>query len=289
MSRDFVPPEPHQWPVVDLLDGPALLLVAKGFYYLMANEAKAIAVANREDISHFAVHLTRKTSPDHSAKSNFVDIWNGRKIKAGGIHCLHKKGISGFSNEKQKLFKVSCFTEIPLNQLHLLVGEILGRRIELEPYGFVFSKELLIEKGAQPAIYINNYGENTFLRKSVDRLYDIAKPNVGNGLLWRMLPFINVMHDGHDFSWEREWRILGDLAFEANDVVCLIMPEGADEKNRKVMAKNGIAVISPGWRYEQIVAELAKQQRATKRKWVKLLAEKKETATKPPKTAAEDD
>ncbi|MFX7874564.1 hypothetical protein ABTK18_19225, partial [Acinetobacter baumannii] len=69
---------------------------------------------------------------------------------------------------------------------------------------------------------------------------------------------------GYDFSWEREWRVRGDLTFATKDIVCLILPDTGEDKLKERMAKNGIAVISPGWTYEQIVAELANQQRTTR-------------------------
>ncbi len=40
-----------------------------------------------------------------------------------------------------------------------------------------------------------------------------------------MLPMINVMHSGHDFMWEREWRIAENLEFELDDVKCVIFVE----------------------------------------------------------------
>jgi hypothetical protein len=92
--------------------------------------------------------------------------------------------------------------------------------------------------------------------------------------LWRILPFVNSMHKGYDFSWEREWRIRGDLKFSSRDIVCLVLPADREELLKERMAENGIAVISPGWTYEQIVAELANQQRTT-RSLAKALGESK--------------
>jgi hypothetical protein len=47
--------------------------------------------------------------------------------------------------------------------------------------------------------------------------------------------------------------------------VCVILPRTGHENLRAQFAKAGIAAISPGWTYEEIVSELAGQQRATKR------------------------
>lgn len=72
------------------------------------------------------------------------------------------------------------------------------------------------------------------------------------------------MHEGYDFSWEREWRIRGDLRFSPRDIVCVILPAQGQDALKERMARSGIATISPGWTYEQIVAELAKQQRTVR-------------------------
>lgn len=162
-------------------------------------------------------------------------------------------------------FQVACFTEVPLDQIHLLVGEIPGRQIKLEPYGIVFRKEFIVAKGGQPAIYVNSYNGNNWLRESADALYDASYVNRQLvEKLWRLLPFINAMHEGCDFSWEREWRVRNGLKFSVRDVVCVILPANGEDDLKTRCAEHGIAVISPGWTYEQIVSELARQQRTTR-------------------------
>lgn len=73
-----------------------------------------------------------------------------------------------------KQFYTTCFTETPLNQLHLLVRDIPGRRVKLAPYGVCFSKDFIVRKGGQPALYINEYNGNTWLRDCVDKLYETS-------------------------------------------------------------------------------------------------------------------
>ena len=55
------------------------------------------------------------------------------------------------------------------------------------------------------------------------------------------------------------------MYFEIDDLVCVILPEDGEEILKKMLAKRGVAVISPEWTYDQIVGELARQQRTTKR------------------------
>jgi len=82
------------------------------------------------------------------------------------------------------------------------------------------------------------------------------------GKIWKLLPFINVMHSGYDFTWEREWRMRGSLKFILRRLVCAILPDNdGDDDIRERLADAGIAAISPEWTYERMVAELARQHR----------------------------
>jgi hypothetical protein len=231
----------------------------------MASKHSAVTEL-REDVSRFVVHLTRDDRDDFkgggTAKANFLAILKDKRIYAFRSHCLHHAKIKGTAQEKS--FKVACFTEVPLNQIRFLVGPISGRNIELEPYGFVFRKEYLIDKGAQPAIYINSYSWNSHLREAVDEIYETAKSGGFKGKIWRLLPFINAMHEKYDFTWEREWRTRGSFSFAMKELVCVILPaDEKDEELRDRLAEAGIPAISPEWTYERIVAELAQQQRKT--------------------------
>ena len=174
--------------------------------------SKAEAVKDRSDISRFVVHLTRDDSKDFddgaTALDNFSNIIDERKIVALQPHCLHGSRIP---NKMKNKFSVCCFTEVPLTELHLLTDDIPGRKIKLSEYGIVFTREFIISKGAQPAIYINSYDGNTMMREAADMICDIAeKRKFKTGKLWRILPFLNAMHERCDFSWEREWRLNGD-------------------------------------------------------------------------------
>lgn len=228
------------------------------------------ASRDREDISQFVVHLTRDDQKDFStggatARKNFLRILRERRIGAFRAHCIFNPLLGKAPSDVQEKFRVACFTETPLNQLHLLARNIPGRSVILEPFGFCFRKSFLVEAGSQQAVYINSYGGNGWLKDSVMALYkrfvtteELEEPE------WRILPFLNAMHEKYDFSWEREWRVRGDLKFKLADLVCVILPNEGEEDLKAGFADAGIAAISPGWRYEDIVGELAKQQRATK-------------------------
>ncbi|AMP15502.1 hypothetical protein CPter291_3265 [Collimonas pratensis] len=94
-------------------------------------------------------------------------------------------------------------------------------------------------------------------------MFNMAKINL-KSKFWRIVPLLNAMHERHDFSWEREWRMCKTFHFKLADVVCVILPFDGEDKLKSLAAKAGVAVISPGLNYEQIILELSSQQRTTK-------------------------
>jgi hypothetical protein len=234
----------------------------------MAANSSKTATQHRTDYSRCIVHLTRDDRKSFtngaSARENLLQILRNKSIWSIKPHCIYNNEISKFGKEKQAGYRVACFTEVPLSQLHLLVQEIPGRKIKLEPYGVVFTKEFIASKGGQPAIYVNSYDGNVRVREAVDYLFSVATSSDEHKILRRIVPFMNAMHEQYDFTWEREWRTTKSLNFKLSDLVCIILPEKGEDDIKEKAIKAGIAVISPGWTYEQIITELADQQRKTK-------------------------
>ena len=233
------------------------------------NRARDSAVAARSDISRFVVHITRDDTKNYSngqsARKNLKAILRECRVGAFSPHCLHVKQIP---EENHDDFAVCCFTETPLSELHLLTRHIPGRSIELSDYGIVFSRQFLISKGAQPALYLNLYDNNQHLREAARNICDIVSENGFRRTgLAHLLPFLNTMNERHDFAWEREWRIAGDLHFDARDIVAVIVPETGERMLTRKYLERGIPVISPGWSTERIVAEFSEQARTVRRIW----------------------
>jgi len=231
---------------------------------------------DREDFSRFVIHLTRDFE-DTNPLENLISILRSRRIEARSAHCLFSHKISGigFSNVLKKKFNTVCLTEVPLNQLRYIVGAYPGKSIELAPYGLVFLKSNLLEKGANPAIYVNS--QETGLREF---LLNQFMDNFGSRKTYRSLrkfygdhadaiiryySFVNLLSPQIDFSWEREWRHQGHLKFEYDEIVAIVVPDPDkfSEKLRsyfgRVLAKeiDMIAVISPDWNYEQLLEAMS--------------------------------
>jgi hypothetical protein len=230
---------------------------------------------DREDISRFLVHLTRYH--DHVvACKNLISILKDKTIYAKNAHCLvmHKLRQMNFSKKLQQEFYTVCFTETPLPQIKQLTKEIEGRRIKLSPYGLVFWKDELFEKGASPAIYINAKGtsvssflidEFESIFKDVTTFKGLKEKEAHYKNIVHYYSLINVVKDQHDFMWEREWRHHGDFKFYYKSVAAIIAqnPERFKELCKNDCTDqlkrylNRIPFISPEWTYEELIEELA--------------------------------
>ena len=223
------------------------------------------AFADRDDFSTFLVHLTRHDLEDDdggdTAENNFRNMLAAKTINALRAHCLYNDQLRRLDKQQQRAFRVTCYTEAPLDQLDQFVRFNDRRAHNFQPYGFVFHKDCMLRKGAEKATYLNGYAGTTHRRTAYDEVFKIAVRNGFTGKVWRQLPFVNVMHDGYDFAWEREWRIAGDLKFKLSDLVCVILPEGKHADLRTKLDKQGVAVVSPGWPYGRVVHELSRQKR----------------------------
>ena len=230
----------------------------------------------REDISKFLVHLTRCYEGSDPAE-NLVSILRSRRMEARNAHCLfkHEPARLGFSPVLTSEFKTTCFTEAPLGQIRRLVGQIPGRQIALEPYGLVFPKDTLLEKGANPAIYLNAKGTKlreyllARFRSDFESITTLKRFKQEQQDYYRSIiqyySLMNIISDTHDFMWEREWRYNGHLSFRYMDLTAIIAADPDDFEarckgslsNEKFKYIQMVPIISPYWHYEDIVESMS--------------------------------
>ncbi|MCD6401292.1 MAG: hypothetical protein J7L73_05115 [Anaerolineales bacterium] len=232
-------------------------------------------IDKRSDLSRYLVHLTR----DYNSKSacdNLINILKTKRIEARNYHCLFSPKIRTMtiSGKLKSSFKTVCFTETPLNQIKNLVSDIPKRNIKLQPYGIVFWRDQLLDKGANPAIYLNAKG--TGLRDHLIKQFDtqfkdiktLRKLKRKDDYYYEIIQYfslINVINDKYDFSWEREWRFHGDLKFNYRNMVAIVCEDPEEfeslcEGKLQTKAMNFIKrtpLISPEWNYEQVIEELS--------------------------------
>jgi hypothetical protein len=178
-----------------------------------------------QDMSDYVVHFTRETE-NNSTYDNAMSILGSRVLYAA-----HPFGIA--RNHIQNPDVVSaqqsvCFSEIPL---HLL--ERLSRR--RGGYGVGFTKEFILRRGGNPIWYVEHGSDiETALHEIIQRAR--TTHNSGAEPIWELTPFIdargNYPSGPYRFEWEREWRHVGDLHFEIEDVAFLIIPENLHDDAR---------------------------------------------------------
>jgi hypothetical protein len=219
-------------------------------------------LTQRTDISQYLVHLTKDTDDGKSAKENLISILKGGQIEARKHHCLFSPKLRKEDEEIQKLFNVVCLTETPLEKIHLLTN-IKGRKINLRPFGVVFTKEAVINKQGNPAMYV--YGANKILIKFMKQMYrefiEAANEDPDEiGDFDRLGSLVNIVKTGHDFHWEREWRVKEKLVFQLSDIYAVIAPETDHKSIRNAVdidVMKYVLFIDPRWNMEQLVDNMS--------------------------------
>ncbi|MBB3813651.1 hypothetical protein FHY13_001998 [Xanthomonas arboricola] len=190
----------------------------------------------RTDISPFLAHLT-KTAGDTSAENVLRVILDSGQLLAGGSEVSDIKyggnNLQMSAEQRKSFFGAVCLTETPLSEVYCLL-DLASRRINLEPYGLLFVKEKIRNKGASPVYYLNNYPEDKYTiaqalfsltatheaaAKEILPLFSVTGPFLA--------PPGQIRQGKQEFSWEREWRYpasKGPLAFEQNDVFIGLCP-----------------------------------------------------------------
>lgn len=172
----------------------------------------------RDDLSPFLTHLCRRLGEGWEADRNLHKILRERRLQTGDPKISDARfGIytQDWDTDRQKrFFSAVCFTETPLNEIHCLL-EINYRRVDLEPFGLVFLRDRLKDKGVGPALHFNNVGGQ--MDAAIHGLCSLVQshPHVAENVL----PLIKVFGQKVtapgaatqtgvvDFNWEREWRL----------------------------------------------------------------------------------
>lgn len=202
----------------------------------------------RNDISPFLVHLTKSSRDDNGAvipaKTVLEGILTAKQVQSSGNQIASSwYGTDQFntsSHDKARFYSAACFTETPLAEVHALL-DISNRQIELEPYGIVFLKDNLRQKGVSPIWYLNNYSNN--MQDVATALGSLANSHPAEAQL--ILPLITcfgmpiifpslrkkavtAVTNTVDFYWEREWRmphVMCPMQFDWPDVFMGLCPE----------------------------------------------------------------
>lgn len=217
--------------------------------------------AQRTDLSPYLVHLTRADTGHEDARENLLQILTDGVIEARtaygiGIAHIQRQDDYGedFVEEATESQRVVCFTETPLDELssHLQPSR-WGSDFDFRPYGLAFSRQYMMEQGANPVWYLNcESGPGIsfkWLAKSVWQLVRKAATNdseepdaerFNSSQIAHLTPFMEMMgqwgRSRRDFSYEREWRYQGDFRFGyLEEPAAVIVPTGQSESFREQM------------------------------------------------------
>lgn len=165
--------------------------------------------------------------------------------------------------------KCVCFTETPLEYVHLLLEEIENRDFLFKPYGVALTKKMGRNLGVNPVWYVDISPGHEWLMNPINRLMDHAlqNPPFDDHDVARLVPFIEQMGTMRDaqgvlkyrkeFWWEREWRNQGDLKLPERIVVFCPEEESGHFAQLLAQSSRSMRIIDPRWGQEQIIARLA--------------------------------
>jgi len=215
----------------------------------------------KQDYSPFLVHLTRDGIDELGdiavpAKDVLTQILDENTLRAYNYtYCYFGPNLKQQSSPLQDKFKVVCFTETPLDQIDVLLTDVIERDFKLEPYGLVFEKRYIREKGGNPVFYVTK----EIARPLYDSLYNPLCTEANEQIdekTCKLLALVTLCEERNDWHWEREWRIVGDLVFELSDIYCGLCPK---EEIPNFESKYGVTFIDPSWGISKILDKLVKK------------------------------
>ena len=220
----------------------------------------------RSDLSTFVVHLTRDgVGGKPTARENLEAI-----LTAGRIEARTPMGWTGTGRERLTgadldAMKVVCFSETPLEHVYSLFQNIRGRSVRLSGYGVAFTRDIARGAGVNPVWYVDmTMGRTWELSPALDELRKeaVAAPGgFASHPASKILPFVEAMGTWNagrkEFSWEREWRHLGDFAFRWSDVALVLCPEA---EIGEFEALGSWSAVDPAWSLERMIATVVQKR-----------------------------
>ncbi|MGU3432607.1 abortive infection system antitoxin AbiGi family protein [Actinomycetes bacterium M1A6_2h] len=245
-------------------------------------------LAQRTDLSQYFVHLTRD-SDLLSARQSLVQILMDEEIEARNNFGLANNLARTYPVEIQDAGlsqKACCFSEIPLEHAQMMVEEIRGRSRKFRPFGLIVEKECGMTKGLNPVWYLNTRDRTDHLTTPFNRMVSSCFEHLDSGGsitteydghrnvvnptrfdVLRLTPFIEqtgpTLTARKDFSWEREWRLVGDFVFRPKEIAGIFAPALEHESIRLEIEaispewrRRNIPIVAPSWDVERIQHEL---------------------------------
>jgi hypothetical protein len=164
---------------------------------------------NARDLSDYLVHMT--TSPAALASI----------ITSGHIEARNRFGLGRTLDKVGSKHAAACFTEMPLSELDRL-------RDRNKSWGIAFKRDFILKQHGQRVWYLD---ADKAPYKAIYGLKEAAYDNRDwTNPVWELTPFIDEWNPAknYTFDWEREWRVVGGLRFDLEDVVLLVGLDGVE-------------------------------------------------------------
>lgn len=164
--------------------------------------------AEAKDLSSYLVHMT-------TSAASLANI-----VTTGKVAARNRFGLGRTLNKVATKHESACFTEMPLTELNRL-------RDRGKSWGIAFKKEFVERQGGQRVWYLGSesspYVALHEMKEAAFETRDWENP------VWNITPFVDNVDPGkYAFDWEREWRVVGGLHFDLEEVVLLIGLEGVE-------------------------------------------------------------
>ena len=150
-------------------------------------------ISKRTDLSTFVVHLTRNSTTE-SARDRLEGIIRTRRIEARSAYGQALERVAGNAVDEASQ-RVVCFTETPLEHIHLLTSDIEDRHVTFGPYGIALTKRIARSRGTNPVWYVDITPGHQWLTNPLNSLIDaaIGSGNFSNSDIAKLAPFIEQM------------------------------------------------------------------------------------------------
>lgn len=173
------------------------------------------------DMSDYVVHFTRDYD-GCGAYSNVMSILCNRTVRAANAFGMARK--EAWLGNSQK---AACLSEVPLHHLKRLADK-------RSQYGLGFRKDFVAGLGGGPIMYA--YKDTPHHQALASIMWAAKQGGKADDPFWKIAPFVDVPgtypSGKYMFEWEREWRHVGDLKFQIENVEFLIVPEALHAQAR---------------------------------------------------------
>jgi len=222
-------------------------------------------VKGRADLSQFLVHLTRTGSFVRFYDNNGMTFYTQGEtvaakdslttiLKDGMIRARSPVGYFRYGHmrlgTKGRIpwdwLRCTCFSETPLYELSGFYRSSFQTGKGYEKYGLAFMQEKVRAKHGNPIFYVDSRNKNRV--DSLNKIVAIEDLESIKSLLPLFQHFGPRTQgtDEIDYRWEREWRHVGDFAFEKNEVAFGLCPEKEIDDFEQLAGKQ-VIFVDPDW------------------------------------------